>query len=193
MKYIYLIISTLFILNSCASIPKETVDMSVQLEQQISVLKQANESIINSVFESKEQQMITYINDKLFPQYINDLFENPDIYNTWNEMLNSNNVDDRNKMMVWFTTNIHDQYRETTDSLLLPIKEEKLRVLKAFNDEFDSAIRMNNTITRNIGSANAIQEASREIVSKVFDINKLDSVIYKSLNRIDINLNSIKK
>ena len=47
-------------MNSCASIPKETVDMSVHLEQQRSTLNQANEAIINSVFESKEQQMIAY-------------------------------------------------------------------------------------------------------------------------------------
>lgn len=193
MKRLYLIVAAIILLAGCATIPRASVDMSIQLEQQLYALKQANESVINSVFEAKEQNMIAHIDNKIFPAYLDGLFKDPSIQNIWDEMVANNNDEERLEVIVWLNKNVQKKYKETKDSLLLPIKEERARVLKSFNDEFNVAIRMNNTVTRNIASANAIQESYKNLASKLIDVNRLDSVVLNSLQVIDGKLNSMQK
>lgn len=193
MKRLYLIVTAIILLAGCATIPRASVDMSIQLEQQLYALKQANESVINSVFEAKEQNMIAHIDNKIFPAYLDGLFKDPSIQNIWDEMVANNNDEERLEVIVWLNKNVQKKYKETKDSLLLPIKEERARVLKSFNDEFNVAIRMNNTVTRNIASANAIQESYKNLASKLIDVNRLDSVVLNSLQVIDGKLNSMQK
>lgn len=193
MRRLYLIIIATALLTSCATIPRASVEMSIQIEQQLYALKQANESVINAVFDAKEQNMTVYIDNTLFPEYLDGLFKNPSIQNIWDEMVSNNNYEERLEVIVWLNKNIQKQYKETKDSLLLPIREERLRVLKSFNDEFNTTIQMNSTVTRNIASANTIQEAYEVLASKVIDTNRLDSIITSSLQNIDSKLNSIKK
>lgn len=193
MRRLYLIIIATALLTSCATIPRASVEMSIQIEQQLYALKQANESVINVVFDAKEQNMTVYIDNTLFPEYLDGLFKNPSIQNVWDEMVANNNYEERLEVIVWLNKNIQKQYKETKDSLLLPIREERLRVLKSFNDEFNTTIQMNSTVTRNIASANTIQEAYEVLASKVIDTNRLDSIITSSLQNIDSKLNSIKK
>lgn len=193
MKRLYLIVAAIILLAGCATIPRASVDMSIQLEQQLYALKQANESVINSVFEAKEQNMIAHIDNKIFPAYLDGLFKDPSIQNIWDEMVANNNDEERLEVIVWLNKNVQKKYKETKDSLLLPIKEERARVLKSFNDEFNVAIRMNNTVTRNIASANAIQESYKNLASKLIDVNRLDSIVLNSLQVIDGKLNSMQK
>lgn len=193
MKRLYLIVAAIILLAGCATIPRASVDLSIQLEQQLYALKQANESVINSVFEAKEQNMIAHIDNKIFPAYLDGLFKDSSIQNIWDEMVANNNDEERLEVIVWLNKNVQKKYKETKDSLLLPIKEERARVLKSFNDEFNVAIRMNNTVTRNIASANAIQESYKNLASKLIDVNRLDSIVLNSLQVIDGKLNSMQK
>lgn len=193
MKRLYLIILVTILLTGCATIPRAFVEMSIQLEQQLYALKQANESVISAVFDAKEQNMIIHIDNILFPEYLDGLFKNPAIQNIWDEMVANNNYEQRLEVIIWLNKNVQKQYKETKDSLLLPIREERMRVLKSFNDEFNIAIQMNSTVTRNIASANTIQEAYKDIASKIIDVNRLDSIVTSSLQTIDGKLDSIKK
>lgn len=193
MKQLYLIILAMFLVAGCATIPRASVDISIQLEQQLYALKQANESMINSVFDAKEQNLINYIDSKLFPEYLDRLFENPSIQKIWDEMVASKNYEKRSKVIIQFNKKIQKQYKEIQDSLLVPIREEKKRVIKSFNDEFNIAIQMNSTIMRNIASANTIKESYQNLTSKLINVNRLDSMIINSLQVLDNKLNSVQE
>lgn len=186
-----LLISAFF--SGCASVPHASVDMSIRLEQQLYALKEANRSIINSVFDAKEQNMVSYLDQTLFPKYIDELFKNSAIQGIWDEMVQSQDTNERLEVIVWLNKNINSQYRETKDSLLSPINDERRLVLKAFDQEFDKALQMNHVITRNIASASQIQESYRSIASGFINVNRLDTVVTNSIQTIDKGLNSIQK
>lgn len=190
-RFLYLAIAVMS--TSCATIPRASVDMSLHLEQQLYALKQANESIINSVFETKEQEITTYLDDVWLPKYLEDLFEMPYIKGIWNEMVASNDANERLRVTLWLNKNIQNHYEEVKESLLLPIRQERQLVLQTINGEYDTAIRMNNTILRNIASANSIQEAYRDIASKLVDTNKIDSIVANSLKVMDDKLAIVQK
>lgn len=180
-------------LQGCASIPQATVDMSIRLEQQLYALKDANASIINSVFDAKEENMLLYLDQTLFPKYVDELFKNPAILSIWDEMVQTKDANERLEVITWLNKNINNQYRETKDSLINPINDERKKVLKAFDDEFSKALQMNSTITRNIASANEIHESYRSIASGFIDVNRLDSIVANSIQTVDKSLNSVQK
>lgn len=192
-KFFYFIIVLIVLLTGCASIPKASVDMSILLEQQLYDLKQANQSLINSVFDAKEQNVIAHIDNKLFLEYLDGLFKDSSIQNIWDKMAASKDHKERLEVIVWLNKNIQKKYKEIKDSLLVPLVEERKHFLKSFNDEFDAAIRMNSVITRNIASVNAIQDSYKNLASKLIDVNKLDSMVFDSLKVVDDKLNSIQK
>jgi hypothetical protein len=181
------------IFMSCATVPQAAVDLSVQLENQLHVLKQANEAIINAAFDSREQSMNEYIDDVLLPKHLEVLFKNPGIVEYWNQTLESNDASDRYSFLLWLNRNIQKEHRAICDSLLQPIQEERHQILKSFDEEFDSAIRMNSTVTRNISSVSEIQKAYEKITSKFVDTNKLDTMLTNSLRFLDAQLNSAQK
>lgn len=191
-KFFY-IVAMGILLTGCASIPKASVDMSILLEQRLYDLRQANQSLINSVFDVKEQNVIAYIDNKLFLEFLDGLFKDSSIQNTWDEMVASKDYKERLRVIVWLNKNIQKKYKEIKDSLLAPLVEERKHVLKSFNDEFDAVIRMNSAITRNIASVNAIQDSYKNLASKFIDVNKLDSMVFDSLKAVDDKLNSIQK
>lgn len=180
-------------LQGCASIPRATVDMSIRLEQQLYALKDANASIINSVFDAKEENMLLYLDQSLFPKYVDELFKNPAILSIWDEMVQTEDANERLEVITWLNKNINNQYRETKDSLINPINDERKKVLKAFDDEFSKALQMNSTITRNIASANEIHESYRSIASGFIDVNRFDSIVTNSIQTVDKSLNSVQK
>ena len=180
-------------LQGCASIPRATVDMSIRLEQQLYALKDANASIINSVFDAKEENMLLHLDQTLFPKYVDELFKNPAILSIWDEMVQTEDANERLEVIIWLNKNISNQYRETKDSLINPINDERKKVLKAFDDEFSKALQMNSTITRNIASANEIHESYRSIASGFIDVNRLDSIVANSIQTVDKSLNSVQK
>jgi hypothetical protein len=178
---------------SCATVPQATVDLSVVLENQLQQLKQANQSIINVAFDAKEQRVIEYVDDVLLPEYLNSLFQNPDIAQIWNDMVDNNNAAERYEVMLWLNKNIQKTHLALRDSLLQPIQNERRLIIKSFDEEFDSAIRMNGTVTRNISSASEIQKAYEKVASKFVDTNKLDSMLTNSLRSLDALLDSAQR
>lgn len=193
MKHLISILLISMFLQGCASIPRATVDMSIRLEQQLYALKDANASIINSVFDAKEENMLLYLDQTLFPKYVDELFKNPAILSIWDEMVQTKDANERLEVITWLNKNINNQYRETKDSLINPINDERKKVLKAFDDEFSKALQMNSTITRNIASANEIHESYRSIASGFIDVNRLDSIVANSIQTVDKSLNSVQK
>lgn len=193
MKYLISILLISAFFSGCASVPRASVDMSIRLEQQLYALKEANRSIINSVFDAKEQNMVLYLDQTLFPKYIDVLFKNSAIQDIWDEMVQSQDLNERLEVIMWLNKNINSQYRETKDSLINPINDERKKVLKAFDDEFDKALQMNSTITRNIASANDIQESYRSIASGFIDVNRLDSIVANSIQKVDKSLDTVQK
>ena len=88
-----LFFSSLVLFSSCVSIPKQTAEMSVLLEQQLDALKQANNSIIENVYKEKEKNITDYVDNVWFPQYLEEYFQKPIIQEAWNEAVNTDSLE----------------------------------------------------------------------------------------------------
>ena len=149
--------------------------------------------MIHALFDAKEAAMNNYIDNTYFPVYLDHLFANPAIQDIWDQIMVSNDTQDRYQAIVWLNKNIQIELKSMRDSLLAPIQEERKRVLTAFGEEFDKAIQMNDVITQNISSAAELKDFHRGLFSKYIDTDRIDSVFYQSLRRANEQLDSVER
>ena len=186
-----LFFSSLVLFSSCVSIPKQTAEMSVLLEQQLDALKQANNSIIENVYKEKEKNITDYVDNVWFPQYLEEYFQKPIIQEAWNEAVNTDSLEYRLELIQTLTQICMEEYKTYKESLLSPIYAEKDTILRNFNEQYDLALKMNSIITRNVKSASDLQSEYKSYLNKIVSTEKLDSITQSSLDKIDKQFDNV--
>ena len=186
-----LFFSSLVLFSSCVSIPKQTAEMSVLLEQQLDALKQANNSIIENVYKEKEKNVTDYVDNIWFPQYLEEYFQKPIIQEAWNEAVNTDSLEYRLELIQTLTQICMEEYKTYKKSLLSPIYAEKDTILRNFNEQYDLALKMNSIITRNVKSASDLQSEYKSYLNKIVSTEKLDSITQSSLDKIDKQFDNV--
>lgn len=186
-----LFLLSLILFSSCVSIPKQTAEMSVLLEQQLDALKQANNSIIENVYKEKEKNVTDYVDNIWFPQYLEKYFQKTIIQEAWNEAVNTDSLEYRLELIQTLTQICMEEYKTYKESLLSPIYAEKDTILRNFNEQYDLALKMNSIITKNVKSASDLQSEYKSYLNKIVSTEKLDSITQSSLDKIDKQFDNV--
>ena len=176
-------------LSSCASIPHATVEMSMMLGQQIKALEQGHVTMANALYKEKEQAAIQWLKKVWYPNYLNDLFSKSDTAEFWEEVMGEE-LPERMESLKKLTDLIQKDYIEQQDLLLNPLRAEKEELLGIIREHYAVAHEMNDAITENISSANAVQEKRKQLLSRFVDTDRIDAQIDLYLQRADSILNT---
>ena len=176
-------------LSSCASIPHETVEMSVLLGRQIDALEQGHIVMIDAIYKEKEQVAVNWLKEQWYRNYLNDLFAMPGTIEFWNEAI-AEEPAQRMESLKDLTDLIQEDYMKQRDSLLIPLRTEKEKLLGIIRSHYEIAREANDVITQNIDSANALEEKRKRLLSRFVDTDKIDTQINRYLQRADSILNT---
>lgn len=171
-------------LSSCASIPRETVEMSVLLGRQIEALEQGHTAMIEAFYKEKEVTATKWLKEQWYRNYLNDLFAMPSTIEFWNEAI-TEELPQRMESLKNLTDLIQEDYMQQRDSLLIPLKAEKEKLLGIIQTHYNMAREMNDVITKNIDSANTLEEKRKQLLSRFVNTDKIDMEINQSLQRAD--------
>lgn len=183
--------TVLLILSACASVPKESVDMSAKLDRQIFALQRANVSLITQVYEDKERQMTEYLDSVWFPAYLNRLFGKQEIQDLWNMAVESEDMSVRTEVTAFITREAIERYNEEKDFLLSPIVAERDFMIAIHSTEYDKAREMNDAIGRLLESQYEVRSAYYRMLPEGH-AERLDSALHNSLGRLDSRLRQIE-
>ena len=185
-------ISIITILSSCASIPRESIDMSANLDRQLTLLKSANESLIDSIYTYREQRVIEYLDSIWFPQYVDNLFATESASTLWNMALESDDTMTRMEVMQLITKEAMYRYKAEMEMMIQPIMEEREAVKNAFGTEFDNASEMNATLGRFLSSHYDVQSSYMTMLPEG-KAEQLDSILRTSVLKLDQKLHKAKE
>lgn len=184
-KFIKIIPATvLLILSACASVPKESIDLSAKLNRQIYALQQVNVGLITQVYEDKERQMTEYLDSVWFPAYLNRLFGKQEIQDLWNMAVESEDMAVRTEVTAIITREAIERYNEEKDFLILPILAERDSMIAIHSTEYDKAREMNDAIGRLLESQYEVKSAYYRMLPEGH-AERLDSALHNSLGRLD--------
>lgn len=172
-------------LYSCASLPKEAVEMTLLLDKQLDALQQSHLDIVELYCSEREKRAISFLDNEWYSTYLNNLFEKDYVEDIWQQIVDSQDKQERMLMIKALTQVSQEEYNAQKVILMAPITESRTELRKIILSEYQKAKDMNLTVTNNIASVHDVQEIRKNYLSKAVDIDKIESQIEKSTNKID--------
>lgn len=192
-----LLTALLLALAGCASIPKQTVDLSKAIGEDLQILQKTHTRIIELHFD-KIINDINSLVDEVYKPFVISSVLNEDLEkfkaggksdNLFGALETSTKVSDAKQAdallekMSFFIEAIHDDVEDYRDSLLSPIRKQKEDLLAAVNQSYDNAKYANATITAHLESIQKLKTTQQEALARV-GLSKADSIITNSLVKL---------
>lgn len=178
---------------SCATIPRATVDLSIMLDKQITVLEQSHVALIDVYFGEKEREIIDFLDNEWYPLYLDNFFNDSDVEEVWEEIINSPDKDKRITDLQMVVSVIQSEYSAQRESLLGPLEETRRELLKVVQNEYQKARTMNDAVLNNVASANEVQEVRNAYLAKSVDVSFIESTIGTYFDKANSILTTFKK
>ena len=153
---ILLLIAPAIFVGGCASVPKESVELSYTLGNDLESLHQSYQALIERYFESLRREVNGAIDRVFIPAYINDFVKTG--------MLVENAKADRPDLVeAWARIAVETIDNERT-LRLAPIDMAEKDLLVGVNDAFDKAVRANATVTAHLNSIRKVKEVQDDVI-----------------------------
>ncbi|MBZ9728681.1 hypothetical protein LB467_03195 [Salegentibacter sp. JZCK2] len=156
-----LIAAFIFILvlfSSCASIPREAPLLSRELGMQIQELESSHLNLVKLYFNKERSQIKNFIDEQWLPVYAGNFFENENISKVWEQVVESNDKNDRLEFIVRTSPvlqqEVNNKYRELTE----PLDRLEAELMLAIQDKYSNLKSINNTLTSYLFSATEVEE-----------------------------------
>jgi len=168
-------VSFLFLMVGCATVPKESVELSYAIGQDLEELHKSYKLLIERYFESLRREVNQKIDTVFIPAYINE-------YVKTGNLIQHAQAQRADLVEAWARLAVKevDQERRTR---LSPINEAEKNLLEIVNESFGRAIRANATITAHLNSIREVTEVQDEVLKalKIKDLrDKINDALAKA-------------
>lgn len=204
----FFIIGLIFII-SCASVPKEVVELSYRTGQDIKSIHQSYDKLIQEYYEQLRGNRIEYLENEWIPLFIEHWIANGKLIEVakgqliWSDSLGEfvspttgqEKKELLNTVLNWSNEAVYE-IELKRESLMQPLIEEEKILRQEISDAFQQVMWANNTVTSHLHSLRKVQEVQDEIL-KSFDLknlrDKIDSTLVKASQQAASGLEEIKK
>ena len=156
---LWLLMSVLLLCGGCASVPKESVELSHTVGQDLEVLHTSYRTLIREYFTSLRREVNGAIDRVFVPAFVNDFVESgglvgavekkrPDLIELWARMA---------------VENIDDERRQR----LAPLDAAELELLRAVDESFARVTTANSTITAYLHSTYQVDQVHQEVLESM--------------------------
>lgn len=188
----FFIVIMILTICGCATVPKESVELSYTLGNDLEALHQSYKLIITRYFDSLRREINRSIDQVFIPAYINDYVET-------GQLLQHAQNKRADLVEAWARIAVETIDKERTVRLE-PINKAEDDLLRSVDEAFDRAIRANATITAHLNSIRQVKEVQDEILQslKLKDVrDKINDALVKVSDKAkeitnDINAASSK-
>lgn len=143
----------------CATVPRESVDLSYTVGQDIESLHQSYRELINRYFEALRGQVNDAIDQVFVPAYINSFV-------TSGKLIQHAQNQRADLVEAWARIAVKRIDRERRERLQ-PLYDTERELLTSVNEAFDKVVRANATITAQLSSVVKTQHAQDEMLESV--------------------------
>ncbi len=177
MKTKLIVVITLFLTSCGVSIPRETVDLSKVIGQDIVALHNSHINLVDLFYQKIEDDINKFIDDIYAPYIIHYVLKDElvayqkgeeSLYGTIEKAGRSGNKKETTEAlntMVEFQEEAYSMIDSKRNELLYPILKEKRRLINQTNKSYENVIYANSTITGYLESIRKVKESQNEALS----------------------------
>ena len=129
----------MIMLSGCASVPKEVVELSYTVGQDLESLHLSYRLLIQDHFENLRQQRLAFLNDELIPLFIERFIENGNLVAMAQGSDPELVLED---VQLWVEIAV-EKIEQKKSQIIDPINEDEKKLLGYVDEAFDQVIRAN--------------------------------------------------
>ena len=199
MKNFIKIICLSLLISSCVSIPKETVELSQTLGNDLKVLQTSHRNAVSIYYQKIKDNIDIFIKDTYTPFIINhvlkqqlDAYKNgsASIFKYLNDAAQNNSPSTTEKAvngMRSFLKAADKRIKMKRDELMNPIVTQEASILSKIDQSYQNAMYANSTVTAYLKSIRKVKETQQEALSLI-GLKNLDSTITTKLSELSDNI-----
>jgi hypothetical protein len=154
-----LLIAPVILTSGCASVPKESVELSYALGEDLESLHQSYKILITGYFDYLRSDVNSAVDRVFFPAYINDFVKT-------GELIEHAKNENHALVEAWARIAVETVDRERIDRIE-PINQAERELLFSVNEAFDKAVRANSTITAHLNSIRKVDEVQDKFLESL--------------------------
>lgn len=203
-----LLVASLGPIMGCSTTPKEVVELSYQIGEDLSSVHKSYKVLIHSYFEMLRQERISYLEEDWIPLYIRTWVEDGRLIEVargdivWSEEQEAfiKPINDKEEGLLtticfWAQAAV-SEIESKREDLLGPLNKQEDELSLWVDDEFNRLYRGNAAITAHLNSIRKVQEVNDNIFSalNVKDLrDKIDNALIDASDNAKKGLEAIRK
>ena len=197
-KTIQLLLIT-FLISSCISIPKETIELSKAVGIDLKVLHTSHRNVVTIYYQKIKDNIDIFIKDVYAPYVINFVLKKElssykngqeSIFKALNDAAQKNTItttEKATKDMQDFLSAANRQIKKKTDELMNPIVTQETELLLKIDKAYQNTMYANSTITAYLSSIRKVKATQREALSMI-GLKGIDSLVTTKLLQLSEGL-----
>ncbi len=171
-----------FGLSACATIPKESADLSIELGKRISAIETAHLTLLNKYFDEKRNRIDEFVEKEWVPEFAAQFFSNQQIAKMWEQIVRSGNTADRLEFIVTLGPKLQAKINSKRLDLIKPLDDAERMVKQQLRDNYNQARAINNSVTSFLVSAVKVKENQNRYMEM---IGVKDQKMAEVLDKVD--------
>lgn len=207
-NFIILTLAAVALFMSCSSTPREVVELSYHMGEDIQGLQYSYDLLISQYFDSLRTERLEYLDDEWTPRFLKYWIEDGRLVDTasgkiyWSEEEDdyvSNVGNDRTiifESVVDWTEEVIVEIERKRHELIDPLDEAEEELKREVADAFIILMESNAAVTAHLNSLRQVQDKQEELLDAfgVKDIrNKVNSAIIEASEKASDGLEMIKQ
>lgn len=172
-------------LVGCATVPKETVELSYALGQDIDAIHASYRNLIHKHFDNLRTENDAFLTNKWKPNYLSRFIKKGNLIVLAS---NQDSVQAFEGVNAWVDVAI-EAIESKRKELVTPINKDEEMILNAVDDAFARIRRANETITAHLNSIRKVQEVQDNAL-KALNVKELRDQINNQLVKASVNAQS---
>lgn len=155
------LITILFV--GCASVPKEVVELSYLVGEDLEAVHLSYKTLIRTHYDGLRDQAQTFLQEKWVPIFLEDFIERAGLVEA---VKSPDPVEVLDYVQVWAEAAI-EEIEVKKKELLDPIKEDERTLIESVDAAFANLMRANATITAHLNSIRKVKEVEDEVLDSM--------------------------
>lgn len=176
---ISLLIGLLPIVGACASVPKESVTLSVTLGRDLAEVHRAHRALAIKYFERMKQDINQFIDEKYRPFMIRKTIQDSRLLEKVESASQPGARPDALMIMEVFVRKMSEQIESYRKKLLQNIVSQEEEVIQAIDDSYLKLQNANSIVTGYLTSVRKVRDAQAELLDRV----KMEGLREKFINK----------
>jgi len=154
------------LVQSCATIPEEAVELSVTLGRDLVEVHRAHKELSIRYFDNIRKNINNFVDEVYRPYTIKNAIKDFQLIEKLVELTEQDNSELMMTLMDVFVTEVSLDIEDFRSELLKPIGERERAVLTAIDDSYQRLQNANSIVTGHLASIRKVEEAQAELLKR---------------------------